>query len=168
MFTEIMIMQMKLSRRCWRMGQIGDVWFAITHQTGSHQFITMSRPSTPPPLGSVVTFAASSVPRPMLWGRILADNIKICEQYECIFEIQVILFIISFSIWGSDKVENVIIQRWGWPLEVSGLRVQDKKQLSIVWTHRVQACWPSGIRVWHLLQVLLHTECSQKSQIFKT
>ena len=45
--------------------------------------------------------------------------------YECIFEIQDILFIISFSIWGSDKVENVIIQRWGWPLEVSGLWVPD-------------------------------------------
>ena len=71
---------MKLCPRCWRMGHIGDAWFAITHQTGSHQFITMWRRSTLPPLGSVVTSAGSSVQRPMLWGRILADNIgRICE-----------------------------------------------------------------------------------------
>ena len=61
------------------MGQIGDVWFAITRPTGSPQFITMSRRNTPPPRALVVTSAQSSVPRPMLFGHILADNIgKIC------------------------------------------------------------------------------------------
>ena len=93
---------------------------------------------------------------------------NIWNIFEWFYEINIILSMISFSIWGSDKVKNVIIQRWGWILEVPGLWVQDKKQLSIVWTHWVPACWPSGLWVWHLLQVLLHTECSQKSQIIQT